>query len=130
MFKVGDCVKCVSESSTNYGQFTEVTFVGCDFIECRYDSGEIGKGKFKYYVKTCNPINKVVGKIMGLKESFVLGLTSEPEKTYRKVGITNGDGILTEDGVKIFLTYLLSKTPQFKADVADGILADMESNKK
>jgi hypothetical protein len=99
-------------------------------VEVEYDNGEIGKGKNKFYkLATCNPINTVVSKIMGVKESFIVGITPEPQKTYRKAGITNGDGLLTEDGAKIYLTYLLGKDATFKADVADGIVAELEKQK-
>jgi len=128
--KVGDAVKCISEKSTNYNRIGEVSFVGEDYLELRYDDGELGKGKFKYYqLITRNPINTVVSKIMGVKESFIVGLTPEPQKSYRKAGITNGDGLLTDDGVKVFLTYLLEKTPEFKTDIVDGILEDLKEEK-
>lgn len=54
-------------------------------------------------------------------DKFKLFLTKEPFKTYRKAGITNGDNILTDDGVKIFLTYLLDKNPEF-VDVAKELV--------
>jgi hypothetical protein len=128
--KVGDAVKCIAETSTNYKQIGEVTYVGSEEIEVRYDNGELGRGKFKYYeLITRNPINTVVSKIMGVKESFIVGLTPEPQKSYRKAGITNGDGLLTDDGVKVFLTYLLEKTPQFKTDIVDSILEDLKDEK-
>ncbi len=56
-------------------------------------------------------------------EKFKLFLTKEPFKTYRKAGITNGDNILTDDGVKIFLTYLLDKNPEF-VEVAKELVAE------
>ena len=66
--------------------------------------------------------------IMNLKEKFVLALTAEPEKSFRKAGITNGDGILTDDGAKIFLTWLLGKnSKEFKTEVVDALLKENET---
>ena len=67
---------------------------------------------------------------MTLKEKFVLGLTPEPKKSYRKVGITNGDDVLTDEGMKIYLTYLLNKDTDFKKDVVDSMLVDLEKECK
>lgn len=132
--KIGDKVKCVCETSTNYGQIAIVTDICGDTIYVKYSDGDEGKGKSKYYkLTTENPINKVSGKIMSLKESFLTGMLSEPMKSYRKAGITNGDNLLTEDGVKVFLSYLLSKEPLeggFKTEVVDGIIADMKDSKE
>lgn len=57
---------------------------------------------------------------MNLKEKFITAFLSEPEKTFRKEGITNGDGFLTSDGTQLFLSYLLQKFgADFKKDVVD-----------
>lgn len=66
-----------------------------------------------------------------LTEKFTLALTKEPQKTFRKVGITNGDDILTDDGQKVFLAWLLNAkfADDFKKDVADGMLKDLEEKK-
>lgn len=63
-------------------------------------------------------------KIMSsLSEKFALALTPEPQKSFRKAGITNGDNILTDEGAKIFLTWVLGKNQDaFKKEVVDGIL--------
>lgn len=60
-----------------------------------------------------------------LKEKFVQIFLSEPEKSFRKAGITNSDGILTEEGQEVFLTWVLKKYgPEFKTDVVDPLLAE------
>jgi len=66
-----------------------------------------------------------------LTEKFTLALTKEPQKTFRKVGVTNGDDILTEDGEKVFLAWLLNTkfAEDFKKDVADEMLKDLEEKK-
>lgn len=80
-------------------------------------------GKIKI-INSSNQIN------MNLAEKFVLALTPEPQKTFRKVGITNGDDLLTDEGQKVFLSWLLKKNQEeFKKEVADGLLADLEEKK-
>lgn len=74
---------------------------------------------------------------MSIREKFLLAFKGEPEKSFRKAGITNGDDLLTDEGQKIFLSWLLkakldaSKTigEQFKSEVVDSILADDEKKK-
>lgn len=129
--KIGDAVKCICETSTNYKRIGEVVHVSSDYLEVRYDDGELGKGKIKYYVITCNPINKVVSKIMGIKETFLRGLMSEPQKTFRKAGITNGDNLLTQEGTEVFLNWLFQKNSDaFKTEVADVIVTEQQEEKK
>lgn len=77
--------------------------------------------EFPYYKKT----NKSL--MSQLTEKFILAITSEPEKSFRKAGITNGDGLLTEEGTAIFLAYLLNKNADdFKTTVVDPILAETQ----
>jgi len=66
--------------------------------------------------------------MVNLKEKFILGLTKEPQKSFRKAEVTDGDDILTEEGAKVFLTWLLHTVhaDAFKKDVVDGILAEKE----
>jgi hypothetical protein len=63
-----------------------------------------------------------------LKEKFILGLTKEPQKSFRKSGITNGDDMLTEEGTEIFLTWLLHEkfAEDFKKEVVDDILKGLK----
>ena len=68
---------------------------------------------------------------MDLKEKFLLAITAEPQKSFRKTGITNGDDLFTEDGQKIFLSWLLKKhQDEFKKDIVDGILDEQEKENK
>lgn len=68
--------------------------------------------------------NKTI--MSSLKEKFVSAFLTEPEKTYRKVGITNGDGVITPEGQELFLTWLLKQNPTFKTEVVDIIAAEQE----
>lgn len=66
-----------------------------------------------------------------IKERFTLAFKQEPEKSFRKTGITNGDDFLTDDGQKVFLAWLLKKHgEEFKTDVVDDLLKDLEDSKK
>lgn len=65
---------------------------------------------------------------MNIKEKFVLALTSEPKKSFRKAGITNGDDLLTEEGQGVFLTWLLHSkyADEFKTAVVDDLLKNAD----
>lgn len=69
-------------------------------------------------------ITKKEYKIMpSLSEKFIIAMTKEPKKSFRELGITDGDDFITTDGQKIFLTYLLNKFQEdFKKVVVDEIL--------
>lgn len=63
-------------------------------------------------------------------DKFLTNLKPEPEKTFIKTGITDTNGVLTPDGQKVFMGWLLQKN---KVDFADGVaiplLAEIESEK-
>ncbi len=70
---------------------------------------------------------KLINNTMSLKETFTTLFLQEPEKSFRKAGVTNGDGFLTEDGQKIFVAWLLQKNgSSFKTEVVDGIIAEQD----
>lgn len=65
---------------------------------------------------------------MDIKEKFLLAFKSEPEKTFRKAGITGANDFLTEDGQKVFLSWLLKKNGEaFKSEVVDELVKDEKS---
>lgn len=67
---------------------------------------------------------------MSISEKFLLAFKAEPEKSFRKAGITNGDDFLTDEGQKIFLSWLLKKNGDgFKKEVVDGLLEEDKENK-
>lgn len=138
MFKVGDRVK---------GQYGDVFYTGTiesiseKRLEVKKDDGTMGWGCRKRDngvwaaadgcddgIHNLELISSLTNNQMGIKEAFVLALTSEPKKSFRKAGITNGDDLLTEDGQKIFLTWLLhtKHSDEFKTGVVDGLLAEQE----
>ena len=65
------------------------------------------------------------GFIMNLLKNFSNLFTSEPEKSFRKLGITNDCDILTADGQQIFMSWLLQKNKnEFKIEVIDKLLEE------
>lgn len=69
--------------------------------------------------------NNSNNKNMGIIEKFTGMFLSEPEKTFRKAGITNNEGMLTEEGRVIFSGFLLKKYgDDFKKEVVDELLKD------
>lgn len=93
-------------------------------------SHDIIKDGERIYSCSCYRLNNLVPfnnslKNMNLKEKFALLLTPEPQKSFRKAGITNGDDMLTADGTTIFLTWLLQKNSvDFKKEVVDALVVD------
>lgn len=134
-FKVGDTVKGGEDFC---GEFTDGKTATIDRIQ------DEGNGYAKIYFNGCSHtldiktwnrkltlVSSTNNSIMSnIKEKFVLAFLKEPEKSFRKAGITDGDGFLTDDGQKVFLGFLLSKHgEEFKKDVVDGILKDQEEEK-
>ena len=63
-----------------------------------------------------------------LLEKFAMLTKSEPEKSFRKAGITNGDDQLTSEGQTVFLSWLLKQHgDKFKIEVVDPILLTEEN---
>lgn len=90
-----------------------------------------GIGHSVYQPGATAPINSTNNNNMTtLKEKFTLAFKAEPEKSFRKAGITNGDDFLTADGQNIFLSWLLKKHgDDFKKEVVDGLLEDIKAEK-
>lgn len=117
-FNEGDTVITVSDTvSHNYGIGRYLTVRSTSASNVNVFEG----------TNYCN-INDIIlisNKNMNIKEKFVHLFLSEPEKSFRKVGITSGDGALTADGQNIFLTWLLQKNgSMFKKEVVDELLKE------
>lgn len=139
-FKVGDRVKF-----NNDGSLATIMNIPDDnhrYIELRFDEYKSGGGGDydseyggNYYCVVMETSIELVSEVknnnMNIKEQFLLAITAEPQKSFRKTGITNGDDLLTDDGQKVFLSWLLKKNQdEFKKEVVDPILEDMEKEKK
>ena len=129
MFKVGDRVKITSANGvlTN-GEYTLSVFKSMYDFCVEGHGSSYGSPLADYKFELIEP--SLTNNQMDIKEKFVLALTPEPKKSFRKAGITNGDDLLTDEGQRIFLTWLLHSkyADEFKKDVVDGLLADQEKN--
>lgn len=75
-------------------------------------------------------INKQTNNMPKLLNKFQNIFLQEPEKSFRKAGITGEDGMLTDEGQEVFLTWLLKKNGDaFKTEVVEPILADQKDEK-
>ena len=64
---------------------------------------------------------------MTIKEKFIIALLPEPEKSFRKAGITNGDGLLTTEGTAIFLSWMLNQNKdKLNTDVVQPLLKEQQ----
>lgn len=116
-FKIGDKVKKIGSSDC------QSAIVGEIYTVTRGGNG-MGIGKDKNRLCSCiGEWELVVNQSnMNLKEKFLLVFKSEPQKSFRQKGITNGDDMLTEEGQAVFLTWLLQKhADDFKKEVVDNI---------
>lgn len=128
-FKVGDTVKVIKPASNrNNGSPRPIGYI-YTISEIIWNSGNpayrenigISDGL------DSNCLQLATSNQMSIKEKFITAFLKEPEKSFRKAGITNGDGFLTEDGVQVFLAYLLSQNgAAFKTAVVDDLLKDVE----
>lgn len=96
-------------------------------IDVKWDNGETNL----YRERDLELLNTSSKNIMtNIKEAFKLAFKSEPEKSFNKAGITDSSDSLTSDGQSVLLSWLLKKHgPDFKKEVVDPILEEMEKTK-
>lgn len=128
MFKIGDKVrvkkdhsfyKSCSSAKTEYLIITLIE--GGTFY---WDSYEKNGEKFdSCYGHNLSNKDLEYYKTMGsLKEKFIKIFTKEPYKTFREKGITNGDDLLTADGIEMYINWLFKRDADaFKTEVADNL---------
>jgi hypothetical protein len=127
MFKAGDKLRFTED-----GDEITILLVEGNHLESTPSNGGCTNWTMNYLKENARIINtSLTNKQMGIKEQFVLALTPEPKKSFRKAGITNGDDLLTAEGQQIFLTWLLhtKHSDEFKTSVVDGLLADQSQEK-
>lgn len=136
-FKVGDKIRVKKDAnsikSDSHIYFTDSMhcFLGREgkisgVWDCNYCI-DIDSDRFYWSEKWLELIesnNKVTN--MNIIQKFALALKAEPQKSYQKAGITDSSDMLTEDGTKIFLTYLLNKDTDFKTQVVDELLKEVK----
>ena len=83
-----------------------------------------------YLVKNIKNVTK--NPMKNITENFVLLLTKEPQKSFRKAGITDGDDLLTEEGTQVFLSWLLHSkyAEDFKTDVVNTLLEEKKKDEE
>lgn len=70
-------------------------------------------------------------KVAGLIEKAKLIFKSEPQRSFQKVGVTDAQDNLTEEGKDLLLNWLLTKNgDEFKKAVVDPILEEEKKEKK
>ena len=135
MFKIGDKVKVLGNryGGHNLGSIGFIVdFCTRDNVQCYCIKVDRVKETYYNWEGELELITSTEDKKnnMNLKEKFVQVFLKEPEKSFRKAEVTNGDGVLTSDGQAVFLTWLLQKNGnEFKAEVVDAILEEEKDNK-
>lgn len=133
IYKIGDRIKNIAISGPkkgeNSGKFGQVVEISGSIVVIKYDDGCSGQSSTPHL--DYKLIKKEKNMIESLKESFVTAFLKEPEKSFRKTGITNGDGFLTEEGQGVFMAWLLKENgDKFKTDVVDDLLKDLKDKKE
>lgn len=121
MFKIGDKFKVMNNSCSHDAK------IGSIITKTGERDGMSFNYKDSWYINHCDVelIEEFKNNKIKMKEKFVLAFKSEPEKSFRKAGITNGDDFFTEDGQKVFLSWLLKKHgAEFKVEVVDELLKE------
>ncbi len=130
MFKVGDEVKLKDydawgDHRGHRGQIAtilEFTTRGYRSIRIRWADGACSATDEDNLISISNQ-----NFMSSLKQKFTDLFLAEPEKSFRKAGITNESGMLTSEGQEVFLTWLLKKNGElFKSEVVDKILEEKE----
>jgi hypothetical protein len=79
------------------------------------------------HVRSGNTTQPITTTSMSIVEKFAELFTTEPQKSFKKAGITDAQGVLTDVGSKIYLTYLLnSDDGGFKTKIVDELLKKEE----
>lgn len=131
-FKTGDRVKILSNGksggfASHEGPATIISVFGSSQYYLKLDK-DSSRSAWSYE-EELELLNDI--KNMSIKEQFLLAVTAEPQKSFRKAGVTNGDDLLTDDGQKVFLAWLLKKNQDdFKKEVVDPILEEVKKDSK
>lgn len=137
-FKEGDRVRVLPGAMYSNLHYFPNAVVGEEYTLSEYrtygDSGERfwlfapdnSVWAFEYQLELIRKKN-VMENVM---EKFEMTFKKEPMRSFRKAEITNRNDILTDDGAKIFLSWLLQKHGnEFKKEVVDELLEKTEKTK-
>jgi hypothetical protein len=134
MFEIGDRVKNNYPDSKRYGMRGEVTDVDEDAetIVVEYSNGDEGGGKYSSFINldngdsTATPQSKGMSILSRIADAF----RSEPEKTYRALGIKDSSGNLTSEGKDLLLNALFDANEEtLIRPKAIALLAEEKKNK-
>lgn len=137
MVKVGDTIRVLNTNGDQHqdivkieGEYPVLCTKGDSIYISRDSIGETCPCGEHYWALNKEHYQIISSKKenMNLKEKFALAFTKEPQKSFRMAGITNGDDLLTEDGQRIFLSWLLNDkyADEFKTKFVDEILKSDE----
>lgn len=107
----------------------------CGSVESFYEGGGILRFSTQEalsYLSTFNTTNspKSFMSMPDILSKAALAFKKEPEKSFRKAGITNGDDMLTDEGAKIYLSWMLQKNAgDFLKEVVTPMLQEMKDEK-
>ncbi len=130
--KKGDKLLCIDEGS---GVFEGKEYMALDNqyvsgnnndVFIRVQELEGNRNSFTCYASRLQLINSISNPTnMNLQEKFVEATLGEPEKSFRKVGVTDSRGLLTVEGSAIFANWLFGQHQDvFKKEVVDPILKE------
>jgi len=124
-YKIGDRVRVI-ENSYCHGYLIGGEYAISNIVGSSY----LGQNTYVYTQDIELLTKEKRMTITDIKEKFLLAITTEPKKSFRKAGITDGDNFLTSDGEKVFLAWLLEQNAtKFKSEVVDDILKEMKEDK-
>lgn len=140
-YQENDNVRIIHNFGNN-GLSSSNTHVGEQSIIVNVDRGRERSTDGRFYVYTLDNISgrwcaeelELISKStknMNLIEKFKLASKTEPEKTFIKAGVMTMDGELTPEGKGLWAAFLVKKFgEEFKTNVVDPILAEMEAEKE
>lgn len=97
---------------------------GAPLVRCDR-TGEV----FGWFPDRCQLITTNTGDNMNLVQNFLNFFKAEPQLTYTKLGIIDDSGVITEAGIKVLLTHLLTEggtNNDFYTKVAKPMLEKQE----
>lgn len=127
-FKAGDKVKVLKRSSSKFGFSGTVTNNDGDGEGQRpwlikFDDGD-GIRVNAVDVELISDNNIITNMIEKFKDMF----TSEPEKSLKKAGLLE-NGMVTDDGVKMYITWLMKEDTTFLDKVVKELIKDEKKSK-
>lgn len=122
-FKVGDRVKRLRGKcqSAIENKIYKVVINDSGSLAIGEPRGDLCECQHEWTLVENNILNNKTN--MTTLEKFSLVFKKEPEKSFVKAGITNSDDLLTDDGQKIFLSWLLKKHgDEFNKEVVSELI--------